>query len=708
MKKIDSPTQRAQQAEKTRNSLIPIVIGVSAHRNIRDEFKEQIKLQVKNTLREIHSLCPSSPIIMLNGLASGGDQWCAEAAKELVEEFTSAFNAPSTSPLDLQLKIALPCAETEYLNEHDFTPETMKNYSDLKSFFHASVFTTPDEENMTEEEIKALSLNRRDYLFRQQAIYVATKCHFLLALWNGEATTAENIRTACGTSGAIEFALNHSYRRKPGNEFNFNYDSVAVIITSPRKDDSDDGNSIERYFLTSENNSLNSQVQQSSKNDATTPTATDEKERYCRHDGMPVQMTMVLLRTDRFNRDTLTFAKKIENGSDKLNDYPLIGKCEYDHADKISKKLHDCHSVASTLSTKNKNLWLGYIRLLSLLGGLLLIAFMMFEDMPWKKIAAIVSLSMFAVIAVSYALTRYGGYGKNRKIKKRLNIEPFDAHDRFVEYRALAEALRVQYFLCENAIPSDIGNFFTWSQKTGVAWVKKAVTAMLVGTNACCWENSDYAKSLASENINTTSVVKYATTDARALLEDRLTIAWVGRFTKNAKSGGWDLNKNGQVGYHLKKYSFNKKEIHKNDRTSFVFMMFTLALYLILFLGALIFPNGWDGITLDVVIKNEPLTIGTIIKLTLSSIAVLTFFLSYYYDKQALEQTVAENESMIHFYRIALDWVERIYGERSNYTTDEQKRNALTSLFLELSREEIHENGNWVAYNRYNDVNLPI
>ena len=616
-KTILSEIEKSTQVDKALNSLVPIVVGVSAHRNIRIALKDKVKNEVKNLLSSLRETCPSSPIMLLNGLASGGDQWCAEALKEFAIENGERLGE------DVRLAIVLPTAEDEYLNLNDFTQTELDNYNELKEAFSAQAFLSLDIENLTEERKKELALSPRDYAFRQQAIFVATKSHILLALWNGEEVTSKSVHTACGTGGAVEFALNHSYHRSSGSEFDFNYDSVVAVVTSPRENNPlAENKKVESYFLTSTNNSLNSQVSRSPQNEEESA----EKARYDRHEILPEFFVKTLLRTDRFNADVKEFAKKISEGKETFNDYPLITNDEYECAEAQAKRLHDCHHVSSKLSVKYKNRWLSYIKLLSFLGGLLLIAFMAYENLPWKRSATIVSLSLFAIIAFAYLYTRHGKKVRAQTKKLGYSFPPFDAHDCFVEYRALSEALRVQYYLCENGINYDIGSSFTWSQKTGVAGVKKATTVMLLGESVCCWETDAYKQKVA-ESSSTNSLVSYSSSDAQAVLEDRLSVAWIGRFTKNEKSGGWDLNKNGQVGYHLKKFSYNRKEIAKNEKISSACMLLTLIAYLALFIGTLILKNGWDGIALN---GSEHFSVGTIIKLTLSSIAVLTFFLSYY------------------------------------------------------------------------------
>ena len=63
------------------NDKIPIVIGVTGHRNLVTTDIPAIKGYVEDALTEIRNQCGSStPIIMLNAFAEGADILCAEVA----------------------------------------------------------------------------------------------------------------------------------------------------------------------------------------------------------------------------------------------------------------------------------------------------------------------------------------------------------------------------------------------------------------------------------------------------------------------------------------------------------------------------------------------------------------------------------------------------------------------------------------------------
>ena len=87
-----------------RQETIPIVVGVTGHRNIRSEDRDVLYGAVARTLAELRSRCPHSELLMLNSLAEGADH--ADAAQTLAHNgvllvdvqigaFPQGQNAPS-------------------------------------------------------------------------------------------------------------------------------------------------------------------------------------------------------------------------------------------------------------------------------------------------------------------------------------------------------------------------------------------------------------------------------------------------------------------------------------------------------------------------------------------------------------------------------------------------------------------------------------
>ena len=131
-------------AERT----IPIVVGVTGHRQIRNEDRASLTAAVKAELEKLKALCPHSPIVMLNSLAEGADLLCADVAESL----------------DLPLYAVLPQAGEEYARDFDEAA--------AGSFAHhcdraEQVFVAPPVESTPADG------SERSYRFRQAGIYIA-------------------------------------------------------------------------------------------------------------------------------------------------------------------------------------------------------------------------------------------------------------------------------------------------------------------------------------------------------------------------------------------------------------------------------------------------------------------------------------------------------------------------------------------------------
>lgn len=66
----------------SKEKTIPITIGVTGHRAVREEDREALYAAVMSELKLLRELYPNSPFVMLNSLAEGADQLCADAARE--------------------------------------------------------------------------------------------------------------------------------------------------------------------------------------------------------------------------------------------------------------------------------------------------------------------------------------------------------------------------------------------------------------------------------------------------------------------------------------------------------------------------------------------------------------------------------------------------------------------------------------------------
>ena len=180
---------------------IPVIIGVTGHRDIRDEDIDILKTAVADAVRSIQARCPHSQIVVMTSLAEGADQLCAETALEMGLEIVSV----------------LPMPIDEYAKDFEGVPlEKLYELADRSSKTFVSPRTEPFREG-------------RDYLYRQACFYVAGYCHILLALWDGNEGDAGD----CGTAATVGITLrNRSY--ESGEQLHPAAGTVMQIVT-PRQ-----------------------------------------------------------------------------------------------------------------------------------------------------------------------------------------------------------------------------------------------------------------------------------------------------------------------------------------------------------------------------------------------------------------------------------------------------------------------------------------
>jgi hypothetical protein len=183
------PGQESQELTKTKiigfnrtEVLAPLVIGITGHRDLREETVPQLEQKIKEIFLQLHKDYPATPLVLISALAEGADRLAAEVA---------------LSPhLGVRLIVPLPMPVDLY--EQDFD--------------RVSVLETPlgavVVEDSTREEFRALlgraancivldlakgntleSISRpgpeRDRQYELVGRYIAQQSQILIALWDG-------------------------------------------------------------------------------------------------------------------------------------------------------------------------------------------------------------------------------------------------------------------------------------------------------------------------------------------------------------------------------------------------------------------------------------------------------------------------------------------------------------------------------------------
>lgn len=147
---------------------VPLVIGVTSHRNIPANEIEPIRQRVRRFFAALQSDFPGLPLVVLSALAEGGDQLVAEEA--------IAAGARLIAPLPLPREL--------YIKDFE-APSTHAAFDSLCA--RAQVIDLPLLPDSSHHGIGSHG-PQRDRQYGQAGVFIARHCHLLLAIWDGKSS----------------------------------------------------------------------------------------------------------------------------------------------------------------------------------------------------------------------------------------------------------------------------------------------------------------------------------------------------------------------------------------------------------------------------------------------------------------------------------------------------------------------------------------
>jgi hypothetical protein len=196
---------------------IPLVIGVTGHRDLVLEEYGVIKGLVRDFLLELRRSYPQLPLLIMTPLAEGADRLAAEVAHEL----------------GIPTVVLLPMPRQIY--QSDFSGDSLIEFHSLME--HSEVVELPLLEGVSADSVAKPGL-QRDQQYAQLGAYLAAHSHILLAIWDGKPSTAPG-----GTGHVIQFhqhdvieLLAEGQRRTPIDFSEDESDLVYHIVCSRQED----------------------------------------------------------------------------------------------------------------------------------------------------------------------------------------------------------------------------------------------------------------------------------------------------------------------------------------------------------------------------------------------------------------------------------------------------------------------------------------
>ncbi|MGF0524159.1 hypothetical protein ACQEDT_21840 [Agrobacterium pusense] len=400
-----------------KQQLIPIIVGVTGHRDIRHTDADTISVSLTKQFQRIKSCYPSSPIWLLTGLAEGADRVAATAALEIG---------------GIEIAMVLPLPEDDYIQ--DFS-----SHSSIQEY--ASLRDRATRVYPTFEDLKARE--RADY-YRRAGEFIALNSQIVIAVWDG---VVEQL-TASGTAEILK-------------------GGTADVISMCRRGLRSNGTlalpeptSIIHIMALREQSSVQT-VASNSHSVGRVVTSTG------RDIAASTRVNLSLAAIERFN--------KLAGAIDQQRLMPaltsLLGPS------KGTSLTATLYAAADYLAAKMQRERRNGIRVVSLSAGLSVLLHQIYSGVsqltPWLIAHLVVALSAVGLFYFYFS-------GDRRR----------DA--RYLDFRALAEGLRVQFFWKSGGVDENVTDFYFSEDSDELEWLRHALrNVQLVSGNDLARQSLD-------------------------------------------------------------------------------------------------------------------------------------------------------------------------------------------------------------------------
>ncbi len=370
-------------AQKLNGTQVPLVIGVTGHRDLLPQEQELIKQRIRDFFTGLQTSFPDLPLLVMTPLAEGADRIAAEVADE--------FGIP--------IVVLLPMSRELY--KSDFHGDSLLEFEEMMHL--GEIVELPLLPGCSETDVVEHG-KARDLHYAQLGAYLAAHSHILLAIWDGK-----NSMAAGGTSHVVQFhqhdvidLIAEGQHRTPIDFAEDESDLVYRIACSRRE-----SGPPESPLEVGETSWLT--------RDDITPMTPEMPERY----------KVVFGRMTEFNADLRS--QPDDGQMDHLIPPADLEKCSEGARD-IEKLYQKTDDLANSFQkTMNRSLRLTYA--CAVLAGLSFIVYADLPDLPDQDFMIYTYLSFIALVLFIMMFERRSGY-----------------HRKHLDYRVLAEGLRVQFY----------------------------------------------------------------------------------------------------------------------------------------------------------------------------------------------------------------------------------------------------------------------
>lgn len=398
---------------------VPLIVSVTGHRNLVPEEIPTIRKQVREFLNELCEKYPERGVSVMSSLAEGADQIVAEEAVTL----------------RIPLIAALPMPREVYID--DFEATVARDKFNLLCSQASEIFELPITPGNTRGTIEEQGKNRtRQYA--QLGVFLCAHCHILLALWDGK--PAQRLG---GTASVVQF---HHHDVMPG--YTRTSETSRLILADDESDLC--------YHIVCSRDQPDGEPAAGLRPLTAAWLTSDEHEP--RTGEMPARHARVFAHTSEFSRDAHKHEEAIHNEAwtlieDDARAFLPAGARDIDHVFRVADWL-------AIRFQKRKLIVLRAAHVLALLMGLMYIAY---SDLLPQRIFIIAFIAFFLVAVL---------------IQKRADKGAW--HRKYLDYRALAEGLRIQFYWAAAGVTSgSVSKFahdnFLQMQDSDLGWIRNVM-----------------------------------------------------------------------------------------------------------------------------------------------------------------------------------------------------------------------------------------
>ena len=399
--------------------VLPLVVAVTGHRDLVPEEIPQIRAHVVDLLQKLKTEYSSNRLTVMSPLAEGADMLVAEVAKEL----------------GLDLVVPLPKPREAYLR--DFSCDTARQkfdeYCGSASQVIELAYTIPPVPEGFDPQAW-----QDAYPYALLGTFLCAHCHILLAIWDG----LESDKLG-GTAQVVKF---HHDDVMPG---------LTPDTAASQRMLVDDESDLVFHIPCSRLNPENGQSSPFSLDDACWYTK-DEHEPRAKE--LPSQHKLIFQRSTEFSEDAVAHAGEIEAGK-----WSLLEEGKSEQLPEALGDIDQLYCVADWLAIYYQKKTLRTLFITHVMAFLMGFMFILYTDLESLQLLLVAFLAFFGVAACAQFLAKRGAW-----------------HRKYLDYRTLAEGLRVQFYWAAAGVTSEskwkfAHDSYLQSQNPEFGWIRNVM-----------------------------------------------------------------------------------------------------------------------------------------------------------------------------------------------------------------------------------------